>query len=313
MCTSPYRVFKTGLKTESGKDLLFFDTHYPAPDVISLEQAERQLKCKIPYDPQFVRLCNHVPYLFRSLVVPCGKCTECKLDHARDWAYRVLMEVKTSEKPCYFVTLTYANPVEPNKKDLSVFMKRLRNIVGDGVRFFGCGEKGEKRGRWHYHIILFNIDLPDLVLVDGARHYYTSDIIARAWSYGLHIIGDVTSQSAAYVARYTNKKSDSNFGFINMSRRPGIGREYLENHLHCYDTDSLMLLVDGSIHRVTLPRYFEKIFPDLDFTESKSRRVENAERCRRLECFIHELTPLHLDDYKRDLSRFKASRLERYL
>lgn len=307
------RVFKTGLKTDTGKDLLFMDTHYPGPDIISLEQAERQLKSKIPYNPGYMRIVNHVPYLFRSLKVPCGKCSECKLDHAREWSYRVLMEVKSSEKPCYFLTLTYAVAVKPNKKDLQLFMKRLRNIVGPDVRFFACGERGESNGRWHYHVILFNIDLPDLVLQDGAHRYYTSETISKAWQYGIHVLGDVTAKSAAYVARYTNKKTEDNFGFINMSRRPGIGRRFLEDHLHCYDTDSIMMLVDGTMHRITLPRYFEKIFPDLDLTEKKSLRVYNAERVQRLECFVHGLSPLHLDNYKRHIADYKASRLERNL
>lgn len=313
MCTSPNKVFLTGLKTDTGKDLLYFDTHYPSPDIISVEQAEKQLSCSIPYNPNYMALINHVAFLNRSLKVPCGKCAECKLDHARDWSYRVLMEVQSSQKPCYFITLTYAAEPKPGKKDLSLFMKRLRNLCGDGIRFFGCGEFGEKNGRWHYHVIVFNIDLLDLRIIDPVNGYMQSDTVSQAWTYGIHMIGEVTAKSAAYVARYTNKKTEDHFGFINMSRRPGIGYEFLSKSLNAVETDKLYLQVDGDVHAVTLPRYFEKIFPDLDLTYQKARRVYNAERVNRLECYIHGLTPYHLDQYKRRIAKTKMQKLERNL
>ena len=77
MCTSPNRIFYTGLKTESGKDLVFFDTHYPVPDVVSVAHAEKQLGVRIPLDPEFVRYnkSGH-PYLFKHRDIPCGKCDE---------------------------------------------------------------------------------------------------------------------------------------------------------------------------------------------------------------------------------------------
>ena len=58
MCTSPSRIFATGLKTDSGKGLYYFDSHYPCPDVISIERAEKQLKVHIPYNREYMEFIN---------------------------------------------------------------------------------------------------------------------------------------------------------------------------------------------------------------------------------------------------------------
>ena len=41
------------------------------------------------------------------------------------------------------------------------FMKRLRMKIGVPVRYLLCGEYGEKRGRPHFHILLFGYAFPD--------------------------------------------------------------------------------------------------------------------------------------------------------
>lgn len=41
-----------------------------------------------------------------TIVIPCGKCEDCKLDYARDWSVRCMCE-STLWNDNYFVTLTY--------------------------------------------------------------------------------------------------------------------------------------------------------------------------------------------------------------
>lgn len=73
--------------------------------------------------------------------LPCGQCLGCRLDYAREWADRLLMELQYHDQSnCYFVTLTY-DPAHIDhllsdqgfaslcKKDLQDFMKRLRRKV----------------------------------------------------------------------------------------------------------------------------------------------------------------------------------------
>ena len=120
--------------------------------------------------------------------VPCGQCIGCRLDKSREWALRMVHELKFHNKAC-FITLTYAK--EPKngtlvKKDYQDFMKRLRKkYPGRRISYFHCGEYGEvcescgksfpyhntqnkiyngctnwlpTIGRPHYHAILYGVD-----------------------------------------------------------------------------------------------------------------------------------------------------------
>ena len=96
------------------------------------------------------------------------------------WAVRCMHESQLHDKNC-FLTLTYNDenlPTIPcidmetgeiletrqpslNKRDICLFMKDLRKRFGAGIRFFQCGEYGEKFARPHHHMILFGFDFPD--------------------------------------------------------------------------------------------------------------------------------------------------------
>lgn len=110
-----------------------------------------------------------------------------------------------------FLTLTYAQEPENgslNKKHCQDFLKRLRSrIEPTKVRFFLCGEYGEKLGRPHYHLLLFGYDFPDkVVLKNGKNKLWRSDLLDEIWSHGFCSIGAVSFDSAVYVANYATKK-----------------------------------------------------------------------------------------------------------
>lgn len=314
MCTSPCRVYKTGLKTETGKDLLYFDAHYPSPGIISLDLAERKLKRFIPPNPDYVKVINGKPYLYNSTLVPCGHCDDDLLHTAKVWAHRCLMESKSSPDN-WFVTLTFMDACLPKyvcKRDVSDFVKRLRKRLGPNIRFFACGEYGEKGDRPHYHLILFNCPLKDLRLADATRNLYEFKVINECWPFGMSRIGEVTQKSCAYVARYTSKKSGKKKGFLLMSRMPGIGRRYMEECSKvALEFDYLPVMVNDKMQRITPPRYFERIHPGHDFTRAKQARVWNAQRSLGLKSFFHGLIGCSLDDYLRRVSAVKADRLRK--
>ena len=126
-------------------------------------------------------------------------------------------EAQTSEKAC-FVTLTY-NP-ENLPKDLSVdmqawqkFAKRLRKKTGP-FRFLMCGEYGDQLQRPHYHALLFGVDFSfdrKFWKSEGDYNLYTSETLEDAWPFGFSSIGEITFESAAYVARYTMKKQGADY------------------------------------------------------------------------------------------------------
>lgn len=238
------------------------------------------------------------------------------MNYAKSWAFRCLMEAKGSHDN-WFLTLTFAPEFCPERvdpKDVSGFMKRLRKRLGlEKIRFFGCGEYGEKNDRPHYHLILFNCPLADLYKLDAEGHY-GSKLIDEIWPYGFHYLGEVNEKTCAYVARYTSKKSGKRKGFLQMSRRPGIGYDYLRDHKDAYELDYINVVDSHGLRRIPLPRYFERIFPDLDFTDLKQARIERARNRAAAEALNHNL-PIgeEFDDYKRQVAHNKASRLERNL
>lgn len=147
-----------------------------------------------------------------TVTFACGQCIGCRLERSRQWAIRCVHEASQHERNC-FVTLTYDDKHLPADRSLKLrhfqnFMKKLRKKYGAGIRFFHCGEYGEKFRRPHYHALIFNHDFDDKILWSKNRGspLYISESLDSLWEFGFATIGDVTFESAAYVARYITKK-----------------------------------------------------------------------------------------------------------
>lgn len=214
-----------------------------------------------------------------AINVPCGRCAGCKLEHSRQWAIRCMHELRSHHgAPSSFLTLTYEDRHLPPGRSLDLqhyqkFLKRLRSEIGPGLRFFGCGEYGEKFGRPHYHLITFNYRPTDTKLLKrGAEfNYYSSKSLDDLWGLGNTIIGDVSFHSCGYVARYcmkkiTGDKSAAHYQgrlpeFLTMSLKPGIGQNYFAKyHTEIYNHDSV--IIDG--HAAKPPRFYDNKFDQID-------------------------------------------------
>lgn len=242
--------------------------------------------------------------LDRPISVPCGRCIGCRLERSRQWAMRCLHEASLYERNC-FITLTYNDQHLPYDRSLNVhhfqkFMKRLRKKYGDGIRFFHCGEYGELEQRPHYHACIFNHDFPDRQLwtVRNDVPLYTSAELEELWPYGFSTIGDVTFESAAYVARYVVKKvvgdkAEDHYrytceitgqvfdrcpDYTTMSRRPGIGKGWIDKFLtDVYPSDTV--IINGRECRP--PRFYDKVFELLHSSHSqanKARRIRDSKK-----------------------------------
>lgn len=189
----------------------------------------------------------------RAILIPCGQCTGCRLERSRQWATRCLHESQLHDKNCY-LTLTYNDDNLPANgslryRDFQLFLKRLRKAVGP-IRFYMCGEYGELHFRPHFHALVFGYDFPDRVYFGESPAgfpLYISAALSELWSFGHCSVGDVTFESAAYVARYVMKKVtgpraaahyerlDVETGeiyslvpeFTRMSLKPGIGLRWI--------------------------------------------------------------------------------------
>lgn len=146
-----------------------------------------------------------------------------------------------------FVTLTYSpdglfrnemGHCSLFKRDLQLFLKRLRkavdsrckrfNLPPNPIRYFACGEYGDRGDRPHYHLIIY-----------GLSPYFPADcdLVKQAWSdpdmrasYGRVEIRECVHDTIQYVAGYVVKKivsaKDSRGRtpeFTLSSRKPGIG------------------------------------------------------------------------------------------
>lgn len=203
---------------------------------------------------------------------------------------RCVHEASLYERNC-FITLTYNDEHVPpggglQVKDFQDFMKRLRFRYGSGIRFFHCGEYGEKFSRPHYHACLFNFDFPDKELWKNERDVklYRSEALEDLWEdRGFCTVGDVTFESAAYVARYITKKvtgdrADAHYGdrrpeYTTMSRRPGIGKGWFERFASdVFPSDEVV--VRGK--EMKPPKYYDRLFEvayPSDYAKVKLKRT----------------------------------------
>lgn len=202
--------------------------------------------------------------------VPCGQCIACRLNRASDWATRIMHEKKMSGSSA-FVTLTYDEEHLPYsgdyatlvKKDVQLFLKRVRKeIAPDKVRYYLCGEYGDIGKRPHYHLVMF-----------GLSPVRAREVAQNCWRYGFVHVGDVSYDSAAYVARYCTKLltgpkkewyTERNIlpEFSLMSRRPGIGASWLEKYGNEVKTHH-NVVVKGRL--TTPPRYYrDKVYEESD-------------------------------------------------
>lgn len=257
---------------------------------------------------------------YEEIVLPCGRCTGCRIDRSKQWAVRCVHESQQYYNNC-FITLTYNEDHLPEnnslvKKHFQDFMKRLRKkfsgideiktidrfgkpSLARPIRFYHCGEYGSKENRPHYHACLFNFDFPDKEFwtIKQGNRLYTSKILDEMWGKGYCIIGDVTIQSAAYVARYIMKKINGELAaeryvsqldpktgdcvyiqpeYVTMSRRPGIGYNWYKKYKkQIFQND--FLTSNGKKFRI--PRYYDKIY-DIEehekFERLKYKRKKGA-------------------------------------
>lgn len=182
-----------------------------------------------------------------------------------------------------------------SKKDHQKFLKRLRKKVGP-VRFYMCGEYGEKNDRPHYHYIIFGYDFPDKTLwrKQGEFQYYRSKLLETCWPFGHSEIAAVTFETCAYVARYVTKKITGDAAiehykrtapdgtdywlmpeFGEMSRKPGLGRGWLDKYLEdVYTTDQVYRNDQGS----RPPRYYDNRLQAID--PARYQQIKNTRQAK---------------------------------
>lgn len=211
----------------------------------------------------------------KVVYLPCGQCYACRIARSRDWATRCVLEARAFGDNNSFITLTYDPEYMPSdmslhKEDFQKFMKRLRKNSGLKIRYYMCGEYGELHGRPHFHACLFGYKPDDLYVwsIHDCVKLYRSPFLEKCWPFGFVTVGDVTYESAAYVARYVLKKktgliAEEHYNgrlpeYTNMSLKPGIGQTYFEKYSEEIYNRDFVIIRDGI--KAKVPRYFDSIY-----------------------------------------------------
>lgn len=329
MCISPLKAFDTGFfSSKTGKPIYIVKGY----DIDYIYKPINQL-----YAEQKTQSFNKVfrDYkIYNYIEVPCGSCIECRLEHARQWAFRCVKEAQ-QHKFNMMATLTYSEDTVPRsfgidkegelvptvtlcKRDVQLFLKRLRKNTGQKFRYFYCGEYGEKRGRPHYHIIFFGLRLQDLKfwkfsILEWSKEknqLFTSEIMNKTWQKGIVALNEVSFESCAYVARYVTKKykgSDSEEHYkrlgqvpeyICMSRRPGIGEAFFEeNKEKFFNDEKFFQKTRRGLIRVKGGRYFDKQIEKADENVLKILKKLREKNLEEYETSIFNKTNLTKKEY----------------
>lgn len=214
----------------------------------------------------------------------CHRCWQCRERAIADWTGRNIAEMKTA-KACHAVTLTYgrdeANAEEHERtvlltySDVQKFLYLLRRH-GYPVRYFVAGEFGSKKGRAHWHIILYWLDkVPENIPLrqnwifarygeDGKQAKDQNGDPAVFWPHGWTYWQKVTPHTARYVCKYLQKGmgDDAAQGKLEMSKYPPLGTDYFER------------LAERYVQQSMAPRTLEYSFPGVRKREKNGRTVE---------------------------------------
>lgn len=309
MCKHPLKAFQIGWNEATGKPkykIVSYKTDH-------LEQVHNSIDvCEGTFVSPYAKK------VYREWIeIPCGKCIDCRLQYSRMWADRCVYEsMYYDDDEVWFCTLTYDDEhiIDVNsdvfpgtlvKQHLQLFMKRLRSKydyeTNRRIRFFACGEYGGQTYRPHYHVIIFGLkhksgSLIPWTLSKSGKPQWRSSYIEDIWRNGIVTVSPMSWDTAAYTARYTLKKALKGYSkelytqnglepeFVLMSRRPGIGFKYYEDHRDAiYEFDQIIQRSPDGGRKAKPPKYYdshlEKDNPEL-YNLIKQNRKECAEHAR---------------------------------
>jgi len=240
---------------------------------------------------------------YASFQIPCGKCLSCRLESARQTAVRCVHEASMHEQNSFITLTYKPEALKSEElryEEFQAFVKSLRTHIFQTVldtmypsapqaaqrelwralpkvsrerimdqtriSYLVTGEYGDKTKRPHWHALIFNWRPNDLVhkyTSERGDKVYVSRILETLWPHGHSELGQVTFESAGYVARYATKKlAHGKDGEHSYEPKPGrstghaIGKSWIEKY-HADVFNHGRVILDGGII-TSVPRYYEK-------------------------------------------------------
>ena len=176
--------------------------------------------------------------------MPCGRCPGCLRNRQNEWVFRLNEEMKISPFS-YFFTLTYRDNDLPceicdvemklniptlSRRDIQLFLKRLRKNTGKKFKYHIVGEYGPDTLRPHYHGLIFSQE--QLSLIDMNKAWQHQDLVYKVFE-NCH-----GRDAAGYVTKYLCATPFLPEHLKNLPRKfkpfsvcsNGLGLSYLECH-----------------------------------------------------------------------------------
>lgn len=162
------------------------------------------------------------------------------------------------------------------KADLQQFFRKLRKFLSPNrVRYYACGEYGDRGFRPHYHAIIFNywpsdakeVTTPFNSTLKKKYSLYGSEKLEQIWGKGFIMVGQVNFNTAAYTASYVTKKIQGDDTYVKayyfqripefalMSKKPGIGSAFYEKYTkEIHDTGKII----SNRKEISIPLYYKR-------------------------------------------------------
>ncbi len=227
-----------------------------------------------------------------------------------------------------FLTLTYRDKSECTQKQRQKrlhlpettslvkshhqkFIKRLRQAFPDRkLKYYHCGEYGDENNRPHYHSAIFNLRFNDEQLYSQNHGYplLTSETLDQLWGYGFATIGDLSFESASYVAGYILKKITGKRADDHYLRYDEYGQAYWL--VPEYATMSTGHKAGEGIGATWFKTYHEDVFPSDDLPIPGVGIVRGIPRY--YETLMEDINPTALEDAKTIRAKFAQSHPELY-
>lgn len=229
------------------------------------------------------------PTILDSGLVECRYCWQCQKDRVNDLVGRCIAEQTTSTET-FAVTLTYDDNKLPDDrkahagvlvyKDVQDFLKRLRKQYPT-VRYIVAGEYGSKKGRAHWHMILFFYGKAPKLKIETREMW-------KFWPWGFSYFQKPDYEGLKYVLKYVLKDQDAktSTGHLAMSKKPPLGFMWFQE------------LAEKHVKQGIAPQTFSYSFPDQFDKNGKRRkfRLRGVMREKYLEQYLrtweeHHVTP----------------------
>lgn len=252
------------------------------------------------------------PITTNGVTFACRKCNQCITARKNDWVARCMAE-KATTKQTIVIDLTYRNKEDGEKPDgakafnyrhIQLFLKALREeyhrhykAPRNEVRYIIAGERGSKRDRVHWHLVLF-AEKPLTILGEWQDFYYNPIKEMKEgkmlhWSYWKH--GHVFPQTPdqggmMYVLKYAlkdqfnsvnskgtmrfTKSEDNGASMFRMAKKPPIGFRWLEKRCNEWEA---MGVVPTKIE-LKIPDYTGYWWPKGDQREYLLERLHNINK-----------------------------------